>query len=122
MWIVIAAGGAIGSIARHGVNVAIVHLFGRSVPYATATVNLTGSICIGLLAGLIASGRITMSSSVRAFVFVGLLGGFTTFSSFMLDTLALTHAGERTLAVSNVAGQTALGLIAVYAGYLVGVR
>ncbi len=65
LWIVIAAGGAIGSMARHGVNVAIAHLFGRSVPYATATVNL---------------------------------------------------------AVSNVAGQTALGLIAVYAGYLVGVR
>ena len=122
LWIVVAAGGAVGSIARHGVNLAFAHVFGRPVPYATATVNLIGSACIGLLAGLIASGRVTMSANIRAFVFVGVLGGFTTFSSFMLDTLALTHAGERALAMSNVAGQTALGLIAVYAGYLISVR
>lgn len=121
-WLIVATGGALGSIARHGVNITIAHLFGRPVPYATAAVNLIGSMCIGVLAGLIASGRINMSANARAFVFVGLLGGFTTFSSFMLDTFALAHAGERTLAVSNLAGQTALGIIAVYAGYLVGVR
>jgi CrcB protein len=58
-----------------------------------------------------------MAPTVRVFVFVGMLGGFTTFSSLMLDTLTLTHAGERTLAMSNVLGQTVLGLFAVYAGY-----
>jgi len=62
---------------------------------------------------------LSMTPNMRTFVFVGLLGGFTTFSSFMLDTLTLTHAGERTLAMSNVAGQTVLGLLAVYAGYYV---
>jgi CrcB protein len=54
---------------------------------------------------------------MRTFVFVGLLGGFTTFSSFMLDTLTLTHGGDHTLAISNLIGQVGIGLIAVYAGY-----
>ena len=100
-------------------NLVFAHMFSRPVPYATAAVNLLGSVAIGVLAGLLASGRLTMTANMRTFVFVGLLGGFTTFSSFMLDTLTLTHAGERTLAMSNVAGQTALGLLAVYAGYYV---
>ena len=121
-WVVVAAGGAMGSIARHAVNVAFTHLFGRPVPYATAAVNVVGSAAIGLLAGLIASGRLTLSTNMRVLIFVGPLGGFTTFSSFMLDTVALTHAGDRTLALSNLAGQVVLGILAVYAGYYVGAR
>ena len=113
----VAVGGALGSLARHGVNSAVAHLFGRPGPYATAAVNLLGSAAVGVLAGLIASGRLTMAPTMRVFVFVGLLGGFTTFSSLMLDTLTLTHAGQGTLAMSNVLGQTAIGLAAVYAGY-----
>jgi CrcB protein len=113
----VALGGAVGSVARHLVNAACALVLGRPAPYATAAVNLIGSAAIGVLAGLIASGRLTMAPTVRAFVFVGLLGGFTTFSSLMLDTLTLTHAGERTLAMSNVLGQAVIGLVAVYAGY-----
>jgi fluoride exporter len=116
-WIAVAAGGALGSIARHGVNMLFAHLFVRPVPYATAAVNLIGSATIGVLAGLVATERLAMTPTVRTFVFVGLLGGFTTFSSVMLDALTLSHAGQRALSVSNVIGQTALGLIAVYAGY-----
>jgi CrcB protein len=113
----VALGGAIGSLARHGVNAAFAQMFARPVPYATAAVNLIGSIVIGVLAGLLASGRLSMSANMRTFVFVGLLGGFTTFSSFMLDTLTLTHGGNHALAITNIAGQVGLGLIAVYAGY-----
>lgn len=113
----VALGGALGSLARHGVNVALAHAFVRAVPYATAAVNLFGSVAIGVLAGLLASGRLTMSPNMRTFVFVGLLGGFTTFSSFMLDTLTLTHGGDHALAMSNVIAQVGVGLIAVYAGY-----
>jgi CrcB protein len=113
----VALGGALGSLARHGVNAAFAHLFVRAVPYATAAVNLLGSLTIGVLAGLLASGRLTMSANMRTFVFVGLLGGFTTFSSFMLDTLTLTHGGSHTLALSNLVGQVVVGLVAVYAGY-----
>ena len=117
-----AAGGAFGSLARHGVNIAFAHLLVRPVPYATAAVNLAGSALIGLLAGLIASGRLSMTPTMRTFVFVGLLGGFTTFSSFMLDTLTLAHAGERTVAMSNVAGQTIVGMLAVYVCYMLAAR
>ena len=117
IWISVALGGALGSLARHGVNVAFAHFFVRAVPYATAAVNLLGSLTIGVLAGLLASGRLTMSPNMRTFVFVGLLGGFTTFSSFMLDTLTLTHGGHHTLAISNVIGQVGVGLAAISAGY-----
>ena len=116
-WIAVAAGGALGSLARHGVNMLFTHVFVRPVPYATATVNLLGSAIIGVLAGLVATDRIAMTPTLRIFVFVGLLGGFTTFSSFMLDTLTVFHTGDRALAWSNVLGQTAVGLAAVYAGY-----
>ena len=112
----VALGGAVGSLARYGVNSAFA-TFGRQVPYATAAVNLLGSAAIGLLAGLLASGRVSMAPTVRAFVFVGLLGGFTTFSSLMLDTLTLTRSGDGTLAMANVIGQALLGLAAVYGGY-----
>ena len=119
IWISVALGGAVGSLARHGVNVMFAQIFARPVPYATAAVNLIGSVVIGVLGGLLASGRLTMSPNVRTFVFVGLLGGFTTFSSFMLDTLTLTHGGNHVLAMSNIIAQVGLGLIAVYAGYYV---
>ena len=118
----VGVGGAVGSLARHGVNLAVAYVFGRPVPYATAAVNLTGSAVIGLLAGLIASGRLTMTPHMRTFVFVGLLGGFTTFSSFMLDTLTLTQTGERALALSNAAGQVAAGMLAVYVCYNLAAR
>ena len=121
VWLAVAAGGAIGTLARHGVNMMFAHLFARAVPYATAAVNIAGSLVIGFLAGRIAAGRLEMDQPVRAFVFVGVLGGFTTFSSFMLDTLVLATGGDRTLAFANVAGQTFLGLLTVYLGYQLGV-
>lgn len=113
----IAIGGAIGTAARHGVNLLCARVLERPVPYATAVVNLSGAAAIGLLAGLIASGRLHLEPTLRAFVFVGLLGGFTTFSSYMLDTFTLAHGGEFGIAFANVAGQAALGFAAVWAGY-----
>ena len=120
IWLAVAAGGALGSIARHGVNIYFAHVLERAIPYATATVNLVGSAVIGLLAALVATGRVHMSGEMRTFVFVGILGGFTTFSSFMLDTFTLGHGGDHALAFSNVALQTGCGLAAVWAGYRIG--
>jgi fluoride exporter len=117
IWVAVGAGGALGSIARHAVNVGVAHALGRAVPYATAAVNLVGAATIGVLAGLLAGGRLQMSPELRTFVFVGILGGFTTFSSYMLDTLTLIHGGEQTLAIGNIGAQTALGIGAVWAGY-----
>src|SRR5262245_31100669 len=116
-WIAVALGGALGSLARHGVNAAFAHLTEKTTPYATATVNIIGSLAIGVLAGLTAGGKLHMTPLVRTFVFVGILGGFTTFSSFMLDTLTLGHGDQHQLAVANVAAQVVLGSIAVFAGY-----
>jgi len=119
VWIAIAVGGALGSMARHGVN-ALVH--GRwpmtRFPLATFVVNVVGCLVIGVLAGLIMSGRITPRLYWREFVFVGILGGFTTFSTFGLDTVTLARTQSMTPAVWNVIGQVALGLLAVQAGIL----
>lgn len=87
------------------------------MPYATAFVNVLGCAVIGLLAGGVAGGHLRMSSEARIFVFVGILGGFTTFSSFGLDTLTLVIEGRMSLAVLNVVVQVGLGLGAVFVGY-----
>jgi CrcB protein len=120
LWVAIGIGGALGSITRHGVNVAVNRLLGGSVPYATALVNIAGCLVIGLLAGLIAAGSLRLTDTTRAFVFVGILGGFTTFSSFGLDTLTLMRGGAVGAALANVALQVGLGLPSVFVGYWLG--
>jgi len=77
---------------------------------------------IGFLAGLIASHRMTMSPGMRAFVFVGILGGFTTFSSFGLDTFSLAHGGRPGAAAVNVLVQVIAGCLLVAAGYFAAAR
>jgi len=121
IWIAVAVGGALGSMARHLVSLELSHRFERSVPWAVFTVNVIGCLVIGLLAGRIASGRLHLSTLARTFVFVGILGGFTTFSSFGLDTFTLAHGGNHAAALWNVAGQVGLGLGAVWLGFNLGV-
>ena len=116
-WLAVAVGGALGSMARHWVNLEIAHRWERSVPYATATVNLVGSIVIGFLAGLVAVERLHIQPVLRTFIFVGILGGFTTFSSFMLDTFTLAHGSDHVAAAANLVGQTAAGIVLIVAGY-----
>ena len=116
-WIAVALGGAIGSVARHGVN-RLVHQEWPLLrfPVATALVNIIGCCVIGVLAGLVATGRLPMRTNWREFVFVGILGGFTTFSTFGLDTITLVRAGDSSQALLNVLLQVMLGLGAVYGG------
>jgi CrcB protein len=104
-------------MARHGVNVAVHRLAGQSAPYATAAVNIVGCFVIGLLAGWITAGTIRLSDTGRVFVLTGMLGGFTTFSSFGLDTLTLVESGDTSLALLNVVGQVGVGLASVFVGY-----
>jgi CrcB protein len=117
MWAAVALGGAIGSVARHGVNALVSAMGGRPSPFSTFLVNMTGCFVIGLLAGLIAADRLEMSVSVRAFIFVGILGGFTTFSSFMLDTLTLANSGHVAAGLTNAVAQIVVGYALVYGGY-----
>ena len=117
LWFAVAVGGAVGSLARHLVNVATTHRFETAAPYATFLVNVIGCLVIGALAGGIASGRLQMTAAMRTFVFVGVLGGFTTFSTFGLDTFTLAHGGDHVRAFWNVVGQVALGLGGVWLGF-----
>jgi CrcB protein len=121
-WIAVGLGGAFGSMARHAVNMLVGRFPGHAVPTATAVVNIAGCVVVGILAGAIAGGRLHMPLTIRAFVFVGILGGFTTFSTFGLDTLTLAHEGRPMAAAANVAIQVGIGLTAVFAGYAIAVR
>ena len=122
VWMAVAVGGAVGSMLRHGVNVAVNAITTHVVPAGVAVVNLSGCLVIGLLAGAIATEQWSPSPPARAFVFVGLLGGFTTFSSFGLDTLTLVQHGQAMIAVTNIGVQVGAGLAAVFAGYALWTR
>ena len=118
IWLLIGIGGALGSLVRHGIN----HLIHQrnltaTFPIGIFVINVVGSAAIGALAGLVASGRLPMSYEMRTFLIVGVLGGFTTFSSFSLDTLALMRDGHVEQAIWNVLGQVGLSLIGVWIGY-----
>jgi fluoride exporter len=115
-------GGALGTLARHGVNTLVARRLGQATPYATLIVNLVGCAVIGLLAGLLANGRLSMTPAVRVFVFVGILGGFTTFSSFGLDTFTLARTARLEAACWNVAVQVVVGLAAVAGGYFTALK
>ena len=117
-WLLVGAGGALGAMARHGLN-HVVHqrALPAAFPLGIFLVNVSGSLVIGLLAGALAAGRAHLSNDGRTFLIVGVLGGFTTFSSFSLDTLTLLRAGHHVQAAANVIGQVALSLIAVWAGF-----
>lgn len=122
-WIAIAIGGALGSVARHGVN-HVVHArwLTTRFPVATVAINVGGCFLIGLLAGLVAAERVTLRLHWREFVFVGLLGGFTTFSTFGLDTFLLSRTHSMGHATLNVVLHVAGGLFAVWTGYQIGTR
>jgi CrcB protein len=121
-WVAVVMGGALGTAARHAVNLAMARAISTPVPWATATVNMIGSLVIGVLAGALAAERLSMSPFARTFVFVGILGGFTTFSSFMLDSLTVIHAGAPIKAALNLVGQWALGLALTIGGYYLALR
>ena len=118
VWMLVGLGGALGSIVRHGLN-HLIHQrhLSSTFPLGIFTINVFGSLLIGIVGGLIVSERWSLSLEARTFVMVGLLGGFTTFSSFSFDTLALVRTGHLVQAVGNVVGQVGLSLFGVWAGY-----
>jgi CrcB protein len=117
LWV--ALGGALGSVARYGCAGLALRWFGPLFPWGTLFVNVVGSCAIGALAGLTApDGRPLVTGDTRAFLIIGVLGGFTTFSSFSLDTLSLARQGAWAAAGTNVLASVALCLLAVYLGYL----
>jgi len=114
--LLVALGGAFGSVSRYLLGTWIQSV-SRSIdfPYGTLTVNLIGCFVIGFLSQL-AETRGVFTSETRAFVFIGILGGFTTFSSFGNDTINLLRDGETFNALANVGANVILGLLLVWLG------
>ena len=113
-------GSALGGMARYWCSGAVARLFGETFPWGTILVNVAGSFVIGLFATLTdPDGRLLVPTAARQFVMVGLLGGFTTFSSFSLQTLALARDGEWLHAGTNIVGSVLLCLMAVWFGHAV---
>ncbi len=117
----IGVGSALGGVARYSFQGAAQKLMGVTFPWGTLGVNIAGSAFIGFFAALaIADGRWLVGSTARQFVMVGLCGGFTTFSSFSLETLNLARDGDFLRAGINVAASVVGCLIAVWAGHALG--
>jgi CrcB protein len=119
LWV--ALGGALGSVARYACAGIGVRLLGATFPWSTLFVNVTGSFLIGFFAALTsAGGKPLVAGDARAFLLIGVLGGFTTFSSFSVETLALARADQLAAAGWNVVGTVLLCLVSVWLGHLAG--
>lgn len=116
IWLYIAAGGAVGAVARYGVTGWVQERSGFHFPWGTLAVNILGSVLIG--ASLRYLEATPATAEVRALVTVGLLGAFTTFSTFSYETVALLEDGAFGRALGYSIGSLALGIVAVYAGML----
>lgn len=111
----IAIGGAIGSVLRYLIQMQCINWFGTKFPYGTMTVNTLGSLLIGFLS-IVLLERFFVSVEIRFAILVGLLGGFTTFSTFSLETLSLIQQGSLFSAASNIIGNVALCIAACFLG------
>ena len=117
LWI--ALGSALGGMARYACSNLAVSWLGPSFPWGTLAINVLGSFVIGFFAALTGPhGRVLVPGDVRQFVMVGLCGGYTTFSSFSLQTLTLAQDGEFVRAGLNIGGSVVLCLLAVWLGYV----
>jgi CrcB protein len=114
----VAGGGSIGATLRYLTVLAGVRLFGNRFPVGTVAVNLIGCFIAGLLIGLLEQ-RLVLSPAVQLLVFTGFLGGFTTLSSFSVETMNFLRDGNWTLAVTNVALNAVLGIVMAMVGMLV---
>lgn len=122
----IALGGACGSVARYLVSgwvqraraLSVLGRWGVALPWGTFVVNLTGCFAMGVLAGIFQE-RLVVSPGTRALVLIGILGGYTTFSSFAVETLRLAQEGSFVPAAANALGSVALCFVGVWAGDLV---
>jgi fluoride exporter len=122
-YFLVAVGGALGSVSRYWVDGLISEHFGREFPWGTVLINITGSFLIGLFFGVTGfEGRWLAHPNTRAFLMIGICGGYTTFSSFSLQTLTLAQNGQWLRAGMNVVLSVILCLIAVWLGYALAMK
>lgn len=118
-YLLIGCGGALGAMARYGCSSALGRLLPPNFPFAILLINIAGSIAMGLLVGLLGRLGAGWAEQARLFVAVGLLGGFTTFSSFSLDTVTLIERGAVLPAALYVLLSVAVSVAGLYLGLLV---
>ena len=117
-YIWVAVGGALGTTGRYFLSGVAARLIGETFPWGTLIINVTGSFIIGFFAALTGpDGRVYVGSTARQFVMTGICGGYTTFSSFSLQTLNLMNDGEWVRAGANISLSVVLCLTAVWAGF-----
>jgi fluoride exporter len=117
--LLIAFGSALGGVARNGMSAWLSERTGEGFPWGTLAVNVLGSLVVGALAAVGDSPRIGLSVEARQFLMIGVLGGFTTFSAFSLQTLRLIQDGDWARASANVVLSVGFGLAAAAIGYRV---
>jgi CrcB protein len=115
--IMLMAGGALGTLARYATSGLAHRIYSGAFPMGTLVVNLAGSLIIGLLWGFAETRN--LSPNFRSFAFIGLLGGFTTFSTYALETLTLLRENEIRQAVTYVLANNLLGVILAFAGFFI---
>ncbi len=118
--LLVCAGGALGSGARYLVSTWATRTWGTGFPRGTLIVNVTGSLLLGIVMGLAGGGRDPLSPEARLFLGAGIMGGYTTYSSFNYETLALAERGSVGLAAANVAMTVGLCLASGVAGIVAG--
>jgi len=117
--VLVAIGGALGSAARYLVDGAVYRLLPATFPYGTFVVNVTACLLFGVLMGL-GDDRLVVGSRARSFLLIGVLGGYSTFSTLTFETFQLLRGDEWRLALANALGQLLAGLIALWAGFVFG--
>lgn len=118
--VLVALGGGVGAALRYLVGVGATRLFGPGFPVGTMTVNVLGSFAMGILVAWLAARAGEGQATLTRLLATGFLGGFTTFSSFSLDAVALWERGQGGLAMLYVGGSVALALVGIVAGLAVG--
>lgn len=118
-FILVGIGGAFGAMARYGASIAVARQWPHAFPLGTMLINIFGSIAMGLFVGILARTAPAWANELRLFVAIGVLGGFTTFSSFSLDTIVLIERGEITQATLYVLLSVVVCLVGLYLGLLV---
>ncbi|HEX7637251.1 MAG TPA: fluoride efflux transporter CrcB [Burkholderiaceae bacterium] len=111
-------GGGLGAALRHLVNQLSLRLAGSGFPWGTMFINITGSILMGVIAGLFAF-KLSLPQSLRLFIATGILGGYTTFSTFSLESVLLLERGQPGQAALYVLGSVGMGLAGLFAGMAV---
>lgn len=117
-FLLVGAGGALGAMGRYGVGVMVGRMWHGPFPLATLSVNVVGSLLMGLLVGLLARYTPEWQAEARLFAAVGVLGGFTTFSSFSLDAITLLERGQVLLALGYILVSVIASIVALYIGLI----